>query len=103
MVGDAGFTEDPIAAHGITDALRDAELCAEAVSISLRDPSLEVEAKSRYREVRNGFANSLLAATVPLANFEWDGAEASQLLRKIGEVAEDECELLASRSTFSLV
>jgi hypothetical protein len=25
------------------------------------------------------------------------------LLRKIGEVAEDECELLASRSTFSLV
>jgi 2-polyprenyl-6-methoxyphenol hydroxylase-like FAD-dependent oxidoreductase len=103
LVGDAGFTEDPIAAHGITDALRDAELCAEAVSISLRDPSLEVEAKSRYREVRNRFANSLLAATVPLANFEWDGAEASQLLRKIGEVAEDECELLASRSTFSLV
>ncbi|HJR86601.1 MAG TPA: FAD-dependent oxidoreductase [Acidimicrobiia bacterium] len=103
LVGDAGFTEDPIAAHGITDALRDAELCAEAVSTSLRDPSLEVEAKSRYREVRNRFANSLLEATVPLANFEWDGAEASQLLRKIGEVAEDECELLTSRSTFSLV
>ena len=103
LVGDAGFTEDPIAAHGITDALRDAELCAEAVAISLRDPSLEVEAKSRYREVRNRFAYSLLAATVPLASFEWDGAKASQLLRRIGEVAEDECELLASRSTFSLV
>ena len=102
LVGDAGFTEDPIAAHGITDALRDADLW-EAVSISLLDPSLEVEAKSRYREVRNRFANALLAATVPLANFEWDGTEASQLLRKIGEVAEDECELLARRSTFSLV
>jgi flavin-dependent dehydrogenase len=102
LVGDAGFTEDPIAAHGITDALRDAELCAEAVSISLRDPSLEVEAKSRYREVRNRFAYTLLNATVPLAKFEWDGAEASRLLRSIGEVADAECELLASRPAFVL-
>ena len=102
LVGDAGFTEDPIAAHGITDALRDAELCAEAVSISLQDPAFEAEAKASYREARNRFANSLLNATVPLARFEWDGAEASRLLRDIGEVAAAECELLAGRPSFVL-
>ncbi len=31
LVGDAGYFRDPITAHGITDALRDAELLARAV------------------------------------------------------------------------
>ena len=31
LVGDAGWFKDPITAHGITDALRDAELLARAV------------------------------------------------------------------------
>ena len=31
LVGDAGYFKDPITAHGITDALRDAELLARAV------------------------------------------------------------------------
>ena len=31
LVGDAGYFKDPITAHGITDALRDAELLARAI------------------------------------------------------------------------
>ena len=31
LVGDAGYWKDPISAHGLTDALRDAELLARAV------------------------------------------------------------------------
>ena len=31
LVGDAGYWKDPISAHGITDALRDAELAAGAI------------------------------------------------------------------------
>src|SRR5919202_7096005 len=31
LVGDAGYYKDPITAHGITDALRDAELLARAI------------------------------------------------------------------------
>src|SRR4029079_17648907 len=30
LVGDAGYFKDPLSAHGITDALRDAELLARA-------------------------------------------------------------------------
>ena len=32
LVGDAGYWKDPISAHGLTDALRDAELLARAVA-----------------------------------------------------------------------
>lgn len=35
LVGDAGYTKDPISAHGISDGLRDAELCARAVDRAL--------------------------------------------------------------------
>ena len=31
LVGDAGYFKDPLTAHGITDALRDAELLARAI------------------------------------------------------------------------
>jgi flavin-dependent dehydrogenase len=34
LVGDAGYFKDPLTAHGITDALRDAELLARAVLAS---------------------------------------------------------------------
>ncbi|MGH8923302.1 MAG: NAD(P)/FAD-dependent oxidoreductase [Acidimicrobiia bacterium] len=102
LVGDASFTEDPIAAHGITDALRDADLCAEAVDVSLRDPARAVGARTTYRAVRDSFARPLLEATVALAAYGWDGEEASRLLRRIGEVAEAECQLLENRSSFAL-
>ena len=32
LVGDAGYFKDPLTAHGITDALRDAELLARAIA-----------------------------------------------------------------------
>lgn len=31
LVGDAGYTKDPITAQGISDAFRDAKLCATAL------------------------------------------------------------------------
>ena len=103
LVGDAGFVEDPIAAHGISDALRDADLCAEAIDQGLRDPSEEGTALRTYRATRDRFARRLLEATVPLSRFQWDGAEASRLLRQIGEVAESECDLLFHRPRMTLV
>jgi flavin-dependent dehydrogenase len=48
LVGDAGYLKDPITSHGITDALRDAELLAlsavrpdhrEMASIRARRPA----------------------------------------------------------------
>ncbi len=103
LVGDAGFSEDPIAAHGITDALRDADLCAEAIDQGLRDPRQAMSALGSYRAVRDRFALPLLKATVPLSRYQWDGGEASRLLRQISDVAQAECELLFRRPRLALV
>ena len=37
LVGDAGYFKDPLGAHGLTDALRDAELLARAIVAVIRD------------------------------------------------------------------
>ena len=95
LVGDAGFTEDPISARGITDALRDAVLCAEAIDRSLRDPADEPEAQAAYRQTRDRFAVPLLDRIVDLASYNWEGPKASRLLRELGEIADAECELLS--------
>ena len=44
LVGDAGYNKDFITAQGITDAFRDAELCATALH-----ETLEVSARSTLR------------------------------------------------------
>src|SRR5262249_2238181 len=54
LVGDAGYFKDPITAHGITDALRDAELLANAASTGKID---------QYHVVRNALSHSLFDAT----------------------------------------
>ena len=40
LVGDAGYTKDPITAQGITDAFRDAEQCSAAVDHWLSGPDV---------------------------------------------------------------
>jgi 2-polyprenyl-6-methoxyphenol hydroxylase-like FAD-dependent oxidoreductase len=97
LVGDAGFTEDPISAHGITDALRDAELLAAALSQAIDDPRTERDSLAGYMSVRDRFAHSLLDSVVELAQFRWDGPTASKLMRQLGEVADAECAFLAGR------
>ena len=49
LVGDAGYFKDPLSAHGLTDALRDAELLARAVSDGLRDDGSLDDALENYQ------------------------------------------------------
>ncbi|HSB54510.1 MAG TPA: NAD(P)/FAD-dependent oxidoreductase, partial [Gemmatimonadales bacterium] len=66
LVGDAGYFKDPLTAHGITDALRDAELLARAVLAGGDD------ALARYQETRDGLVRGLFEVTDRIASFEWD-------------------------------
>ncbi|WP_170134973.1 NAD(P)/FAD-dependent oxidoreductase [Acuticoccus kandeliae] len=63
LVGDAGYFKDPLTAHGITDALRDAELLADAVT------SGGAGAFAEYEEVRNTLSLPFLKATDEIASF----------------------------------
>lgn len=65
LVGDAGFFRDPLTAHGITDALRDAEGLATAIIAST---SFDLR---RYEDERDDLAHPLLDATDAVAAFDW--------------------------------
>ena len=62
----AGYFKDPITAHGITDASRDAELLARAV---VRGSD---EALSDYQAVRDELSLPLFQITDEIASYEWD-------------------------------
>lgn len=66
LVGDAGYFKDPLTAHGITDALRDAELCARAVAEGTP------QALARYRAARDGLSLRFFELSDAIASFDWD-------------------------------
>lgn len=65
LAGDAGYFKDPITAHGMTDALRDAELLANAAAEG-SDAAL-----ARYGEVRDALSMPLFEVTDDVASFDW--------------------------------
>ncbi len=66
LVGDAGYFKDPLTAHGITDALRDAELLANAIDDGSDAAYVE------YQERRDAASLDLFEATDAIASFNWD-------------------------------
>lgn len=95
LVGDAGYTKDPVSAHGMSAALRDAELCARAVDGVLRDPLSEMAQMARYRSTRDRLSIGMSDAAFELASYTWDGERASSLMRSISAHVQAECTVLA--------
>ena len=66
LVGDAGYFKDPLTAHGITDALRDAELLADAIDAG------SAEAFVEYQEQRDEASLEFFQTTDAIASFRWN-------------------------------
>jgi flavin-dependent dehydrogenase len=66
LVGDAGYFKDPITAHGITDALRDADILSRAVLAGGET------ALAEYQSARDLLSGELFAVTDEIAGFGWD-------------------------------
>lgn len=79
LVGDAGYFKDPITAHGISDALRDAELLAAAVAHDTPD------ALAAYQRQRDDLGRALHDATDRIASFDWSLGEVQQLHRALSD------------------
>ena len=71
LVGDAGCTNDPASAHGITAALRDADLAARAIDAGFRDPAAAREAMQAFDEGRDR-SRPLYDLGWAMASYEWD-------------------------------
>jgi 2-polyprenyl-6-methoxyphenol hydroxylase-like FAD-dependent oxidoreductase len=84
LVGDAGYNRDPITAQGITDAFRDAELCAAAVDRALSGGRSFDDAMGEYQRRRDEQVLPMYEFTCQLATMEPPPPEMQQLFGAIG-------------------
>jgi 2-polyprenyl-6-methoxyphenol hydroxylase-like FAD-dependent oxidoreductase len=94
LVGDAGYFKDPITAHGMTDAMRDAELLANAVVEAASGARPEPQALAAYQRQRDALSTRLFAATEAIAAYDWDMTDIRRLLREVSSAMTDEVEAL---------
>jgi flavin-dependent dehydrogenase len=90
LVGDAGYFKDPITAHGLTDALRDAELLGRAIVTAAGGAVPEAVALAAYQATRDRFSERLFVVTDAIASFAWDLDEIRTLLLQLSDAMSDE-------------
>ncbi len=96
LVGDAGYFKDPATAHGMTDALRDAELLARAVVGAADSGAARAAGLHAYQATRDRLSARLFGATEQVASFRWDLEEIRRVLRLVNAAMSDEVDHLAA-------
>ena len=96
LVGDAGYFKDPITTHGMTDALRDAELLADEILETLNGMVPEAVALKRYQAKRDQLSTRFFEATEPIASYAWNLDQVRALLRQASSAMREEVEHLES-------
>jgi flavin-dependent dehydrogenase len=88
LVGDAGYTKDPVTAQGITDAFRDAEVCATALHEAFDGARPFEGAMAAYQRARDNQVLPVYEFTAQIASMEPPPPEMQQLLGAISGNAE---------------
>jgi len=96
LVGDAGYFKDPLSAHGLTDALRDAELLARAIVAVVRDGADERDALAGYQATRDDLSAALFDVMDVIAGHRWTDGEIPDLLLELNAAMGDELDALAA-------
>ena len=91
LVGDAGYFKDPLTAHGITDALRDAELLADAVLAG------STHALAQFQQTRDRLSAGLFAITDRIASFDWSMAQLRTLHEALALEMSQEVRTMTAR------
>lgn len=84
LVGDAGYFKDPITAHGITDALRDAAILARAITTGGPD------SVPRYQAERDELSLRLFRVTGRIASFDWTADDIGDHLLELKDAMTEE-------------
>jgi 2-polyprenyl-6-methoxyphenol hydroxylase-like FAD-dependent oxidoreductase len=91
LVGDAGYFKDPITAHGITDALADAEALARAVAAGGEQALMD------YHLARNARAVEFMDVTDAIAAFDWNLEQVKELHLRLSRLMAQETREVAAR------
>jgi flavin-dependent dehydrogenase len=95
LVGDAGYFKDPITTHGMTDALRDAELLADAV-LAMLSGCGEASAFEAYEGTRDRLSRDMFDVTEAVAAYDWNLDKVRHLLREVSSAMGEEVDHLQS-------
>lgn len=95
LAGDAGYFKDPLGAHGLTDALRDAELLANAIAAVLVDGADERDALPGYQTTRDALSRALFDVIDVIAGHRWTDSQIGDLLLRLNAAMADEVDHLA--------
>ena len=87
LVGDAGYFKDPYAAHGISDAFRDAALLSDAVRTG-DFPG--------YESLRDDLSHELFGVLDHIASYDWDLTTLPDLHRGLSVAMRNEAKSLAT-------
>ena len=82
LVGDAGYNKDPITAQGITDAFRDAELCAVALDQAFTGARPFDDAMGEYQRTRDEHVLPMYEFTCQLATHGAAAARDAAVVRR---------------------
>jgi flavin-dependent dehydrogenase len=96
LVGDAGAWKDPISAHGLTDALRDAELLARAIIAVANGDNTELDALGAYQATRDHLTAPLLTTADAIATYRWNEHQIGPLLLQLSAAMADEIDAIAA-------
>jgi flavin-dependent dehydrogenase len=80
LVGDAGYTKDPVTAQGISDAFRDAALCSAALDQTFAGGRPFAEAMATYQRTRDAQVLGIYELTAQFASLEPPPEEVQRLL-----------------------
>ena len=94
LVGDAGYFKDPLSAHGITDALRDAELLARAIVAVLAGAD-ERDALEAYQTTRDSLSRKLFEVIDVISGHHWTEDEIGDLLLDLSAAMSEEVDVMA--------
>jgi flavin-dependent dehydrogenase len=89
LVGDAGYFKDPVTAHGITDAFRDAELLSRAVVSGSRGTFAD------YQGLRDALSLPLMQVTDLIAGGQWSLDEVARLHMDLNQAMKTETEVMS--------
>ena len=90
LVGDAGYFKDPLTAHGITDALRDAELLANAAATGTEAGFAD------YAMTRDALSMPLFEVSDAIAALDWDLDQIKSLHQTLNVAMKREVEHVLS-------
>ncbi|MBO3751144.1 NAD(P)/FAD-dependent oxidoreductase [Streptosporangiaceae bacterium NEAU-GS5] len=96
LVGDAGYFKDPLTTHGMTDALRDAELLARAIVDVVAGGADECAALAAYQRTRDTLSTTFFELTDIVAGHRWGDGEIRDLLLRVNAAMADEVATLAA-------